>query len=173
MEYHSAKPEGSQQASYIYRNLVFKDFEGVVLADPRILDVLSRKFPTRPHYPLNSYKIDRTPNKGMGMFARRDIRAGGLIVIENPVIVLPMVLQLGSSLTRDEHFKMFFDRLDPDVRLRAFTLFNCKPLDVCSMLEGIIRSNGIEITLPQSKSPSTPTTIHSGVFFDIIRFNHR
>src|SRR6202011_3862720 len=99
--------------------------EGVTLADTRIINLIPRKFTHRPKPTLeNAYKISSVPGKGLGMFAARDIPAGAVILVENPVIVIPRIVGVGMSLSKDQIFEMLFERLELDVRHRALSLWN-------------------------------------------------
>ena len=135
LENHSARTDNGGIVQTVYRNLVFRDFEGVTLTDSKILELLPRYFGTRPPA-LDAYKISVAAGKGRGMFATRDIPAGGVILVENPVIVIPLIMDLGAELSKEQMFQMLFDRLDTDVRERALALWNCKPGDLCGKEEG-------------------------------------
>jgi hypothetical protein len=157
----------------IFRNLEFVDFDGVTFADAKIIDLLPTNF-NRPIPALeNAYRIAPSIGKGVGMFATRNIPAGSVMLVENPVFVIPNVMMLGMSLSKDEMFKMLFDRLQPDVRERALSLWNSKPPDVCGKEEGIVRTNGFGLRLPIPKGENVPDSLHSGTFLDLSRCNHR
>jgi hypothetical protein len=157
----------------IYRNVTFQNFEGVVLADAKIHDLIPKHFYVRPSALENAYKISEAAGKGSGMFASRDIPAGGVILVENPVCLYPSVLGLGMSLSREQMFKMLFDRLEPGVREKALSLYNSKPASVCTKEEGIVRTNGFGLDLAAPKIANPPSTQHSGTFLDLSRCNHR
>jgi hypothetical protein len=157
----------------VYRNTIFKDFQGVTLADAKIHDLIPKRFDTRPSALKNAYKISPAPGKGSGMFATRNIPAGAVVLVENPVLVYPSVMCVGMSMSRGDIFKMLFDRLQPDVRERALSLWNSKPADVCGKEEGIVRTNGFGLDLAAPKMANPPSTLHSGTFLDLSRCNHR
>ena len=157
----------------IFRNLKFADFVGVTLADAKILDGLPMEFERRIPTLENAYRIAPAIGKGVGMFANRNIPAGAVLLIENPVFVIPNILALGLSLSKDEIFKMLFDRLEPDVRERALSLWNSKPPEVCGKEEGIVRTNGFGLRLPTPEGENVPDALHSGTFLDLSRCNHR
>lgn len=73
----------------------------------------------------------------------------------------------------DKMFKMLFDRLRPDVRERALSLWNSKPPNVCGNEEGIVRTNGFGLRLPTPKDENVPDSLHSGTFLDLSRCDHR
>lgn len=157
----------------VFRNVNFKDFQGVTLADAKIQDLIPKRFDVRPLAVENAYRISPAAGKGSGMFAVRDIPAGAAILVENPIIVFPNVMGIGMSMSREEIFKMLFDRLEPDVRVRAMSLWNSKPATVCVKEEGIVRTNGFGIQLAAPKIANPPNTGHSGTFLDLSRCNHR
>jgi hypothetical protein len=107
------------------------------------------------------------------MFASRDMPAGAVILVENPVSIYPGVMSLGKSTSKEEIFKPLFDRLERDVRERALSLCNSKPADVCGKEEGIVRTNGFGLELAAPKIANPPATRHSGTFLDLSRCNHR
>lgn len=156
-----------------YRNLEFVDFAGVTFTSKKILDLLPRSFGKRPPALENAYRISEAPGKGYGMFASRDIPVGGVILVENPVIVLQPMMRMGSQMSKEEMMRMLFTRLAPDVRERALSLCNCKPASLCEKEEGIIRTNGLQVELPVPNIPNPPNSVHSGIFLDMSRCNHR
>jgi len=157
----------------IFRNLYFPDgFEGVTVADVKILNLLPKQFAPRPSALEEAYRISAAPGKGLGMFAARDIPAGALILSEYPLFVIPNIIP-GLSLSKDGIFKMLFDRLHPDLRYRALSLPNSKPREVCGKEEGIVRTNGFMVHLPKAEGQNVPDTSHSGTFLDLSRCNHR
>lgn len=157
----------------VYRNLTFKQFQGVVFTDAMIYDLIPSRFETPRPALENAYKISEAVGKGLGMFATRDIPAGAVILVENPVFVFPSISSLGISISRDTMFKTMFDRLVPDVRERALLLWNSKPANVCGKEEGIIRTNGFGLDLAVPKIANPPDGQHSGTFMDLSRCNHR
>jgi len=157
----------------IFRNLYFPDgFEGVTVADVKILNLLPKQFAPRPSALEEAYRISAAPGKGLGMFAARDIPAGALILSEYPLFVIPNIIP-GLSLSKDGIFKMLFDRLHPDLRYRALSLPNSKPREVCGKEEGIVRTNGFGMRLPEAGGENVPDTSYSGTFLDLSRCNHR
>ena len=156
-----------------YRNLSFVDFAGVTLTDSKILDLLPRSFGKRPPALDNAYHISVATGKGYGMFASRDIPIGGVVLVENPVIVIPLIMGMGEQMSKEDMFKMLFTRLAPDVRERALSLCNCKPASLCGKEEGIVRTNGLQVELPVPNIRNPPNSIHSGIFLEMSRCNHR
>ncbi|KAJ7708336.1 hypothetical protein B0H17DRAFT_1325186 [Mycena rosella] len=64
----------------------------VVIAEPTIAELIS----AQPNFPLlvktpdePTYEIRATPNMGLGMFAKRDLKTDELILSERPVLVYP------------------------------------------------------------------------------------
>lgn len=157
---------------YNIRTIGFKDFMGETMADPKILELLQRDYPTRPKAIKDAYEIVEIEGKGMGMVAKRDIHVGGVIAVENPVFVMPVVTGWPRNVSKEEMFAIFFERLKPEQREQALALANCKPKDMCGVHEGILRTNGLSIDLPNPLDPGNTTT-HSGTFLNISRCNHR
>lgn len=169
---HVAQAKGGEILT-TYRNLTFVDFAGVTFTNKKILDLLPKSFGKRPPALDNAYKISEAAGKGYGMFALRDIPVGGVILVENPVIVLPLMMGIGALMSKEEMMEMLFTRLAPDVRERALSLCNCKPASLCEKEEGIIRTNGLQVELPIPDVPNPPNSIHSGIFLEMSRCNHR
>jgi hypothetical protein len=157
----------------VFRNVTFKDFQGVVFADAKVHDLIPRCFDSRPSALEDAYRIAPAAGKGSGMFANRDIPAGAAILVENPIVIFPGVMGLGMSMSKDDIFKMLFDRLDPGMRERALSLWNSKPADVCGKEEGIVRTNGFGLELAAPRIANSLATRYSGTFLDLSRCNHR
>jgi hypothetical protein len=107
------------------------------------------------------------------MFATVNIPAGAVILVENPIFILPCMIGFGTSMSKDKIFRTLFDRLEPDVRERALLLWNGKPADVCGKEEGIVRTNGFGLDLAVSGTTNPLAMRHSGIFLDLSRCNHR
>jgi len=74
----------------IFHHVEFDTFRGIMLLDESVLNLL----PTKPFSPLQKishptpFETSMTANKGLAMFATRDIIAGETIHSENPVVVI-------------------------------------------------------------------------------------
>jgi hypothetical protein len=127
-----------------------------------------------PYPPYPSYTILGTPTKGFGMFAHRAIKAGEVILVEHPVLIVPERPlppdtpawdNLASDLPEREHAEML-------------TMANCRSRAECpNRVEGIVRTNAILLDLTPTNAKTTPSTrAHSqkfgGVFLKINRCNH-
>lgn len=156
----------------IYHDITYPDFQGAMFTDnEQIISLIPSRFKTRPASLEGTYRISAIKNKGAGMLANRDIPAGGVIVVENPVLIHPCII--GSEVDRDALFGALYARLAPDTRTKVLSLWNCKPSDVCGKPEGILRSNGIEVELPVPDDINPEDVPYSGTFLDISRCNHR
>ena len=87
------------------------------------------------------------------MVAKRDIRVNGIIAVENPVFVMPVVTGWPRNVSKEEMFAILFERLKLERREQALALANCKPNDVCGVHEGILRINGLSIELVRFQVP--------------------
>lgn len=112
------------------------------------------------------------PKNGLGMFAARNISAGGIIVVERPILVAPYLIALESH-RESELFTALLRRLSPETVARFMSLANCKPESECDMVEGIVRTNAIAITLDVPDVPHPELATHRGIFLNISRCNHR
>jgi len=112
-------------------------FKCSALLDAPILDHLPEPYTLCRPSPANTYKIAPAGNKGMGMFATRNIPTGGLILVERPIVVWPLMwFTPGISI-----YDKLVERLEPPERRELFSLGNCKSEDECGAAEGILRTN--------------------------------
>jgi hypothetical protein len=114
-----------------------------------------------------------TTNKGRAMFATRDIVAGEIIHSENPAVVIYPFLILNFDMTRSNVYRTLFDRLDSPIRDQLLALNSGELSTACCVEERIVRNNGFAIMLPIPVMDHAPESLHSGVFLDISRCNHR
>lgn len=120
-----------------------------------------------PTAPL-AYEIRDTPDKGKGLFATRNIAFGEFIVVERPLIILPLLLVTG-WMSADTIYSMlerilkFHTQEDRELFL---SLANCKGTDMNKIL-GIISTNAIGLHLKGAKETYT------AVCPVISRVNHR
>ncbi|KAL1747751.1 hypothetical protein HDZ31DRAFT_31088 [Schizophyllum fasciatum] len=108
------------------------------------------------------------PNAGLGMFARREIEMGDLILAERPLAVAPAaLLDTGSS----DLLECLVGSMDEEARGRLLALANCHNEDACRAL-GIFKTNGIG--LGDLLIYGGPVQDHSyvGVFARASRTNH-
>lgn len=157
----------------VYHKIQFKDFTGVTLSDAKIINHLPHSRKVRPPALEHAYKISPITGKGFGMIAERKLLLGAIILVENPVIVSPGMISIDSGEDRETIRARLFENLDPSLRSRALSLHNNKPPAVCGKTEGIIRTNGFKITLPLPDLGDLSKVIHSGLFLDLSRCNHR
>ncbi|KAK7033236.1 SET domain-containing protein [Favolaschia claudopus] len=143
-----------------------------MLLDLPLVPLLSRPLLEPPPSPTpRNFFIADAGIKGAGMFAvelARDIPAGGLILVDRPIAVVP------SSVTAEwkrEAFDALIPRISPVSREALLALANCKPLEECPVVEGIALTNAFQIDLPVP--PLAAAQEYGGVFPNISRANHR
>lgn len=161
-----------QTRAYLRHTIYIDDFEGAALLDAGVRALLPAHFTPSCPSPRGTFEILRaTGGKGLGMFARRDIPAGGLILVERPVVVSPSVIRLHEPLS--EVYSSLFNRLSPSTYRELMNLANGAPPKECSTVEGIMRTNalGIELEVPDIPNPEHP--VHHALFLNTSRCNHR
>jgi hypothetical protein len=102
------------------------------------------------------------------MFAARDTPAGGLILVDRPIAVVPS--DTNSSWKRNA-FDALLPRISQISRDRLLALANCKPLSEHPVIEGIALTNAFQIELPVP--PMADRQEYGGIFPYISRANHR
>ena len=162
---------------------------------PRFLALVSSISTSPPVIGDPSHVIKITPNKGFGMFARRDIKKGELIVWERPAVIVPGLernedtsqayqllaeefleldgtnvegaIQLGSM----KEIRATGKEVYGDIRKMAIS----SSFDVGHWLEGVVRTNALvfEFENGQRKSRQEEQEIYGGVYPLINRCNHR
>ncbi|KAJ7503125.1 hypothetical protein B0H11DRAFT_619472 [Mycena galericulata] len=105
--------------------------------------------------------------KGAGMFAARDIPAGGLILVDRPVAVVPSNLL---APWKREAFDAILARISHASRDALLSLANCRPLSECPVVEGVALTNAFQIELPIP--PTAAPQEYGGIFPDVSRANH-
>ena len=160
-----------QHRSYVMHDYFIGDFQGAALLDEGVKRLLPEVFESAPPSPMDTAAFLSAGKKGFGMFARRDIPAQGLILIEHPVIITPYLVGLTTPLS--DLYAQLFDRLPPKLHRDLMQLANCKPADECSLLEGIVRTNAIGIQLDVPDVPHPELSTHRAIFLNTSRCNHR
>ncbi|KAJ7202596.1 hypothetical protein GGX14DRAFT_370187 [Mycena pura] len=121
--------------------------------------------------PAGSAREDR--HRGLGVFAAQAIPAGGIILVERPVLVAPYIIGPGTQPpTESELFAILLRRLSLETAARVVALANCRPAAECDDLVGIVRTNAIAITLAVPAGPHPELAAHRGVFLNASRCNH-
>jgi hypothetical protein len=100
--------------------------------------------------------------------AKQDFESGAMLFAERPSVLIPVCMPLG-GLAKDpaEIFAAVFDRLT-STQHGIRDLNNRKP-EACCEEEGIIRTNGIAVSLGQDGDSG----LHSAIFQRLARVNHR
>ena len=153
-------------------NIYIGDFECSTLIDAPILAHLPEPYTFRSASSEHTYKIAPAGNKGLGMFATSDIPTGGLIVVEHPVIVWPLICCV-PGIPLATIYDLMVERLEPPVRRELLSLSNCKSADECGVVEGILRTNNIGIDLPVPEPMHKYAANYRGIFLTMSRCNHR
>ncbi|KAF8057429.1 hypothetical protein FPV67DRAFT_1430060 [Lyophyllum atratum] len=152
------------------QNFLFEDFEAAVLLDEGVEGLLPKTFQSTCPAPLYTFGIGDAGDRGLGMFALRDITAGSLVLVEHPIIVAPYLI--GLSIPLSDVYAELFNRLPPDACDDLMALANSKSMDDCGLLEGIVRTNALGIQLQVPDVPHPELTTHRAVFLNTSRCNH-
>ncbi|KAJ7646927.1 hypothetical protein FB45DRAFT_734866 [Roridomyces roridus] len=160
--------------AYCLDNIVYASGsdETSVLLDVGVRNLVPNPIPEPAVQPSHAFEIRKTPTGGFGMFAGQAIPAGALISVERPSLIAPYIIALQTH-SESDLFTALLQRLTPSTASCVSALANCKPLQECDPLEGIIRTNAIAITLPVPANvphPELPT--HRAIFVNTSRCNH-
>jgi SET domain len=140
---------------------------------PAGLAALPRSLPRLLPAPPPSYEIRNAPGKGLGVFATRNIAFGEIIIVERPLIVLPMLLGRSArseSEARETILRTMSDLVEfftPDEQKMFLSLSNAKQSLGLGETFCIVKSNGIKFRLP-----GVPESYVS-VCLTLSRVNHR
>ncbi|KAF6756007.1 hypothetical protein DFP72DRAFT_307035 [Ephemerocybe angulata] len=119
------------------------------------------------------YEVHNTLTKGFGMFAKRPISKGSLIITEHPAYILPGFASNKVSL---EDFEEVWRRLPREVGKEVASMANCRTLEESpSIIDGVARTNALTIQLefPSNFPDKSPGAKHyGGLFLKIGRCNH-
>jgi len=121
--------------------------------------------PPPPNPPL--FTVADAGIKGAGMFAARDIPAGALILVDQPIAVVPSNVL---APWKREAFDALLPRISQVSRDTLLALANCKPLSECPVVEGIALTNATQIELPIP--PTAAPQEYGGIFPNVSRANH-
>ncbi|KAJ6532887.1 hypothetical protein DFH09DRAFT_932988 [Mycena vulgaris] len=162
--------------AYCMHNIAYADesAETASLLDVGVKDLLPAPIPEPPvPSPKGATFVIRTSEgkNGLGMFAAQNIPASGLVVVERPILVAPYIIGLQGH-PESELYGALLRRLSPDTVARFMALANCKPVDECDAVEGIMRTNAIGITLDVPDVPHPELSTHRAIFPITSRCNH-
>ncbi|KAJ7108455.1 hypothetical protein C8R43DRAFT_905374 [Mycena crocata] len=136
-----------------------------MLLDTEIIPLLPKRFKPRPPSPdTPAFIIADAGSKGVGMFAIRDIPAGTLLLVEQPIVVAPAIVPVSCKMAA---YNAFLPRISPAACDTLFALSNCKPSAECGPVEGIVSTNASQIDLPTPDGAE-----YGGVFPTVSRANH-
>jgi hypothetical protein len=157
----------------------------IVIAEPIVAQIISSQ-PNFPHSmekpPETTYEIRATQNMGLGMFAKRALKAGDLILCERPALVFPNQLRSSNpTLSTDAEaleaaFCVALDQMRVPNRI-AYRKLAIGP-DKFSKdgdLIRIARANCFQFPPNPPGGPNERWTIgeYKAVYLDISRINHR
>ena len=140
-------------------------------------------FPPPPLCAADNFTIHPSPGKGLGVFSRRLIRSGEIVLVERPVILTPYVIGLAVPLAK--LYSDMFEKLSPDVSKQLMELSSFassssdklkrsevefKTTDIC---ESVMRMNALAVQLQVPKGENAELSTHRGVFLQTSRCNHR
>lgn len=163
--------------AYCLHNVVYGEGfdETATLLDIGVKDLLPAVMPapSSPSPKGMTFQICKSEGKnGLGMVAAQNIPAGGLIVVERPILVVPYIIAL-QTYPESEFYTALLRRLSPETVARFTALANCKPAAECDAVEGIMRTNAIAINLNVPDVPHPELATHRAIFPSISRCNHR
>lgn len=124
-------------------------------------------------YPLKSnFDIRESKGKGLGMFARREVYDGEVILREHPVVVSPYLI--GLSMPLADIYADLFKRLSRPAysELMSLAKSSCPSLKDASVYESIMRANALGIALNIPNVDHAELAIHRGIFLKTSRCNH-
>ena len=170
--------------TYIVRSIAFSPSEECVsMLDIGVDALFPSVFPPPPVCAEDNFMIHPSPGKGLGMFSRRLIRSGEIVLVERPVILTPYIIGLAVPLAK--LYSDIFERLSPDVLKQLMELSSSassssdklkpsklefKTTDVC---ESVMRMNALAVQLQVPKGENAELSTHRGVFLQTSRCNHR
>ncbi|KAJ6479580.1 hypothetical protein C8R45DRAFT_832800 [Mycena sanguinolenta] len=162
--------------AYCLHNIVYNDAsdETATLLDVGVKDLIPILIPPPPvPAPKGvTFSIRKSEGKnGLGMFAAQNIPVGGLITVERPILVAPYIIGLQTH-SESDCYTALLHRLPADTVAQFMELANCKPASECGIVEGIIQTNAIAITLDVPDVPHPELSTHRAIFPNISRCNH-
>ncbi|KAJ7496739.1 hypothetical protein FB451DRAFT_1386107 [Mycena latifolia] len=141
-----------------------------MLLDASMIPLLPKRFKPPLSGPSTpAFIIADAGRKGAGLFATRDIPAGALVLVEQPLIVVPAIVPFPYQT---DPYAALPPRLPQASRDAFFALTNCKPPSECGRVEGIVWTNASQIDLPTPDEMSPTATEYGGVFPTLSRANH-
>ncbi|KAJ6590038.1 hypothetical protein DFH09DRAFT_1359060 [Mycena vulgaris] len=141
-----------------------------MLLDASMIPLLPKRLhPPPPEPSTPAFIVADAGSKGAGLFATRDIPAGAVILVEQPLIVVPAIVPFPRKA---DAYAALLPRLSQSSRDTLLALTNCKPPSECGPIEGIARTNASQIDLPTPPEMSSNVTEYGGVFPTLSRANH-
>ncbi|KAF8146868.1 hypothetical protein K438DRAFT_2027982 [Mycena galopus ATCC 62051] len=165
--------------------LIYPDAKAFILATPG--------FPAPILKPSSlKYRLASVPDKGQGLVSTAQIHTCDLILSERPLTITPAAAKssilfmkeftaqekyLAATYEWEQTLKILFDRLHPDYQSDFVALANSHQHDGSGPINGVIRTNGLGLTLPLGKySVEEQKTLRKGMYSavckEISRLNH-
>ena len=113
-----------------------------------------------------NYRIEAVGPEAKGVVAVRHFGVGDVIMLDRPAILKPLIIQGFCGPEIEKLLEKLLARLPERVRNEYLTLSNCYPED--RVLQGILRTNCIGITLPDNDIIQ-----YQAVAVDLSRCRHR
>ncbi|OJT07650.1 SET domain-containing protein 5 [Trametes pubescens] len=123
------------------------------------------------------YNIEVVPDKGKGMVARREIRAGELIWSERPIYAARRTLTCAADQTDTNgvFYRAALQRLSPRSKEAFFALASAYPPAEFDIVPGILNTNCLEICMSDAESDEhhdPAEDSYAGLFPTLSRVNH-
>ncbi|KAJ7572618.1 hypothetical protein C8J56DRAFT_790580 [Mycena floridula] len=144
--------------------------ECATLLDQGVRSLLHPPFKPALPSPPKTFSIKKSAEgTGLGMFARRNIPQGAVILVEHPIIITPFLIGLPTPAS--ELYATLAGRLDSRLRKELELLCNSRG-DIKSHIEGIMQTNALSIELAIPDVPNPEISTHRALFLNVSRCNH-
>ncbi|KAJ7886661.1 hypothetical protein B0H13DRAFT_2044029 [Mycena leptocephala] len=159
--------------------------KAVVIVEPIIAQIIT----AQPSFPLpmenaaeSTYEIRATPNMGLGMFAKRDLKAGDLVISERPALVFPNHFRASNpnlsknadSEELEAAFGVALEHMRVEDRVAYRELVMGPRNSHAGDLKRIATTNNYQLPPNPPGGPNERWTIgdYRGVYLDVSRINH-
>ncbi|SJL04740.1 uncharacterized protein ARMOST_08110 [Armillaria ostoyae] len=168
----------SQITPFVVPHLLYPNHDIAIVDEPDSITFLAGQysmFKPLPRVSSPMFEVREAENKGLGMFAARDIDKGDLIISERPVYTYRLSLE--NVVRHSGEGKSFeieaVENLSPNSRQRLYELKNSLP-ESCQKdkLEGILNTNFFPFHLKSGCGTHHLDHTHAGCFPSLSRANH-
>ncbi|KAK0202287.1 hypothetical protein DFS33DRAFT_1384630 [Desarmillaria ectypa] len=148
---------------YFTQTFRFGDFKCAALLHEDVHKGLPQVFdqPSVYHDYL-AFETRHAETKGLGMFARCGIPAGGIVLVEHPLLVVPRNQSATTSM-----ISSLLSEVHPKEKTEFMNLANSQPLE--DPIKAILQTNALLIDLPVD---DPELAAHHAVFLKVSRCNH-